>query len=154
MHLQGSGCISECIARGQGALANASSPLRCITKYIHFCLFNKVKVIPITCIQRKKLDRNSYQKYVSVHDMWSHFRTLFCVYISKYIWKQLSLESISTPTEVINLEIWWKNLKAKVKFHLIQSSACCFFQNNLPVQCMIKPGRKFVQLNYYLSDLK
>ena len=48
MHPQGWRCISECITRGEDALANALSPLRCITKYIHFCLFNKVKVIQIT----------------------------------------------------------------------------------------------------------
>ena len=45
IHHQGSRCINKYIARGGIVLENASSPLRNITKYIHFCLFNKVNVI-------------------------------------------------------------------------------------------------------------
>ena len=45
IHHQGSRCINEYIARGGVVLENASSSLRNITKYIHFCLFNKVNVI-------------------------------------------------------------------------------------------------------------
>ena len=45
IHHQGSRCINEYIVRGGVVLENVSSPLRFITKYIHFCLFNKVNVI-------------------------------------------------------------------------------------------------------------
>ena len=47
IHHQGSRCINEYIVRGGVVLENVSSPLRFITKYIHFCLFNKVNVIYI-----------------------------------------------------------------------------------------------------------
>ena len=45
IHHQGSRCINEYIVRGGVVLENVSSPLRFITKYIHFCLFNKINVI-------------------------------------------------------------------------------------------------------------
>ena len=45
IHHQGSRCINEYIVRGGVVLENVSSPLRFITKYIHFYLFNKVNVI-------------------------------------------------------------------------------------------------------------
>ena len=50
IHHQGSRCINEYIIRGGVVLENVSSPLRFITKYIHFCLFNKVNVIKITLL--------------------------------------------------------------------------------------------------------
>ena len=64
IHHQGSRCINEYIIRGGVVLENVSSPLRFITKYIHFCLFNKVNVISNTF----------FSQFIFIYTFFGHLR--------------------------------------------------------------------------------
>ena len=81
-------------------VSNASSPLRCITKYIHFCLFNKVKVILFTHTISTSLQ---YTHSIFHNDFLRHIQLKFCVSL-RILFKKMAQKMDFWPKMRIQLK--------------------------------------------------